>query len=114
MPTFNFRMQMTPVELEVEATTEAEAYELVFLKFQKRMRDLGNGSVDALDERAGFDAIPLPPLDPDPYPYVRDYYCDECGPVEVMRPSGDWKKVPECTDCGKKMGPVPADLYSRW
>lgn len=106
MPTFNYRMQMTPVEIEVEAGTETEAYELAFLKFQKRMRDLGNGSVDSLDERAGFDAIPLAT----PHPHVRDYYCDDCGPVEVERPDGDWSETPCCTDCDQKMSPVPPEV----
>jgi len=60
------------------------------------MSDLGNGSVDAMDERAGFTAVALELPDP----FVRDYYCDECGPVECSRPDGNWTMVPQCSDCG--------------
>jgi len=38
---------------------------------------------------------------------IRDYFCENCGDVEVERPDGDWRTKPVCINCDTVMDLVP-------
>ena len=42
---------------------------------------------------------------------IRDYFCENCGDVEVERPDGNWKTKPVCINCNTVMDRVPDLSY---